>query len=1021
MEMKKLVALWVVAVAAALGQSVLWAQKKPLDHDVYDSWQSVSGVKMSDNGKVLVWNVNPQEGDGTLYVRAVSGAANTGKAVNTGKAANTGKAGKATAAVTSGANGTELAIPRGYMPTVDPDGRWVVCRIKPEFAKTRKERIDKKKRDDMSKDSLAVVDINTMTVKKFPNAESFSTGTFGMPYIAYKSTWKVAPKKPSKSGLIILTPGTWQADTLRYIDKYVFSNDGSLLALTSKKDKKDSLSATALILASYAPSVQAGAAKVGQAGAAKVGQAAAKAGKSVRGIAPAEMRLVLDTLKCGAQEYFSPAFDDAATMLAFTATTDTNKSGSKRCGMFLARIPMATVTELIPQGTVVKGTDGWTLTENSDIFFTPDGQRIMTGIAPVRPPKDTTIVDFETARLDIWNWDAPLTPPQQKRRLDGTMKKTYAAVVNLGANPQAKWFDKLTNQAGRSATIIPLTTSFFDNVRLIAGGKTGIALSRDNSAHVRESMWMDGSFSDYSIVNLADGSRKPIFKDFNASRLDVSPEGKYLIWFDPSEKAWCTYDLATGATANLTAKTGVAFHTEDDDHPTAYPGPYEGMPRWLDGDHAVMIIDRYDVWKFAPDGSKAENLTGGQGRAAHNRFRVIDFRRDERTPSERRTGVVNTWGPKENIFLSVQNEDNKKNGYGRMSLAKPAKSLEYFTDTVTFQSPVMAPDGSIAYLKGNFRHPFDLYSTPDFFASSKKLTAINPQMADYRWGSANLFEWNAYDGTPLKGLVFIPDGIKPGEKLPVMIYFYEKYSDQLYNFWQPAPSRSTVNLSFYTSRGYVVFVPDIVYKDGHPGESAYNCICSGAEALCAKYPFADKTKMAIQGQSWGGYQTAWLVTRTNMFAAAGAGAPVSNMTSAYGGIRWESGMTRAGQYENGQSRIGKTLWDEGGLDLYIENSPIFHADKVETPLLIMHNDNDGAVPWYQGIEYFSDLRRLGKPCWLLEYNDEAHNLVERRNCKDLSRRLQQFFDHYLKGEPMPAWMKSGVPTDRKGEYFGFEY
>ncbi len=285
---------------------------------------------------------------------------------------------------------------------------------------------------------------------------------------------------------------------------------------------------------------------------------------------------------------------------------------------------------------------------------------------------------------------------------------------------------------------------------------------------------------------------------------------------------------------------------------------------------------------------------------------------------------------------------------------------------------------------------------------------------------AELFHWNAYDGTPLKGLVFVPDGVKEGEKLPVMIYFYEKNANNLYSFWTPAPSRSTVNIPFYTSRGYIVFVPDIVYKVGHPGESAYNCICAGAEALCEKYSIADKSRMAIQGQSWGGYQTAWLITRTNMFAAAGSGAPVGNMTSAYGGIRWGSGITRAGQYEHGQSRIGKSMWEPGALDLYIENSPVFHVDKVQTPVLIMHNDADGAVPWYQGIEFFSDLRRLDKPAWLLQYNKEAHNLVQRRNCKDLSIRLQQFFDHYLKGAPMPAWMKTGVPYESKGEYNGFE-
>ena len=951
-------------IMAALAAALCWAsdalaQKKPLDHDVYDSWQSVSGVKRSDDGRVLVWNVNPQEGDGTLYVRSFASLRMTNASRMTKKSRAAGHSERS--------EESTLAIPRGYQPTIDPAGKWVVCRIKPEFAKTRQERIDKKKKDEQSKDTLAVIDLSTMQIKKFASVESYSAGSFGMPFIAYKSTWK--NDKKNESGLIVLTPGIWQADTLKHIDNYVFSNSGSLLALTTKEDKKDSLSATSIILASYSGN-----------------------------------KIVLDTLKKGDKEYFRPVFDDAEAQLAFTATTDSNKTGSKRCGMYLAQGDKWSVRELIPQGTKVAGTDGWTLTENSSMFFTPDGKRIVTGIAPVRPPKDTTIVDFETAQLDIWNWDAPYTPPQQKKRLDGTLRKTYTAVINL---PDAR--------------IIPLTTSFFDSIRLLGGGNSEWALSRDNADYARESMWADGSFSDYSLVNLNDGSRKVIAKNFNAGRLDASPSGKYLIWFDNNDNNWYTYNITSGEKVNLTAKAGVAFYTEDDDHPTAYPGAYEGSPKWLENDQAVLIIDRYDVWKFAPDGSKAENLTGGVGRQTHNRFRTMDLRIDKRTDNERRSGVVNPFKAKDELFLSLINEDDKKNGYGRLNLAKPAKTLKYFTDTVTFQGPQMATDGSITFLKGNFRHPFDLYRTNDFFASSEKLSAINPQMADYRWGTANLFEWKAYDGTPLKGLVFIPDGIKPGEKLPVMIYFYEKYSDQLYNFWQPAPSRSTVNLSFYTSRGYIVFVPDIVYKDGHPGESAYNCICSGAEALCEKYSFADKSKMAIQGQSWGGYQTAWLVTRTNMFAAAGAGAPVSNMTSAYGGIRWESGMTRAGQYEHGQSRIGKTLWDEGGLDLYIENSPIFHADKVETPLLIMHNDNDGAVPWYQGIEYFSDLRRLGKPCWLLEYNNEAHNLVERRNCKDLSRRLQQFFDHYLKGAPMPAWMKSGVPTDRKGEYFGFEY
>ena len=234
----------------------------------------------------------------------------------------------------------------------------------------------------------------------------------------------------------------------------------------------------------------------------------------------------------------------------------------------------------------------------------------------------------------------------------------------------------------------------------------------------------------------------------------------------------------------------------------------------------------------------------------------------------------------------------------------------------------------------------------------------------------------------------------------------------------PSPSRSIINIPWCTSNGYVVFVPDIIYQVGYPGQSAYDAIVSGTMAMTERYPFIDKDNMGLQGQSWGGYQVAWLITQTNMFDAAMAGAPVSNMTSAYGGIRWGSGMSRMFQYERTQSRIGGTLWEKE--DLYIENSPLFHVPRIETPVLIMHNDNDGAVPWYQGIEYFVALRRLQKPSWMLTYNNEQHNLTKWPNRIDLSIRMMQFFDHYLKDQPMPEWMKEGVPAIEKGEMNGYE-
>jgi dipeptidyl aminopeptidase/acylaminoacyl peptidase len=251
----------------------------------------------------------------------------------------------------------------------------------------------------------------------------------------------------------------------------------------------------------------------------------------------------------------------------------------------------------------------------------------------------------------------------------------------------------------------------------------------------------------------------------------------------------------------------------------------------------------------------------------------------------------------------------------------------------------------------------------------------------------------------------------------MMVYFYERLSDNLHGHVIPAPGSSSINISFYVSRGYIVFTPDIPYRIGYPGESAFNAVIPGVLSVLSR-GFVDEQRVGVQGHSWGGYQIAYLITKTDIFRAAEAGAPVANMVSAYGGIRWESGMSRMFQYEKTQSRLGGTLWETPMR--FIENSPIFWADKVNTPLLMMHNDEDGAVPWEQGIEYFVALRRLGKPVWMLNYNGEAHGLRKDVNRKDWTIRMQQFFDHYLLDAPAPVWLEEGVPATEKGRNLGLE-
>ena len=227
-----------------------------------------------------------------------------------------------------------------------------------------------------------------------------------------------------------------------------------------------------------------------------------------------------------------------------------------------------------------------------------------------------------------------------------------------------------------------------------------------------------------------------------------------------------------------------------------------------------------------------------------------------------------------------------------------------------------------------------------------------------------------------------------------------------------------MNRTFYISNGYLVFVPDIPYTVGYPGESAYNAVVSGTMAMINRFDFIDKDYIGLNGHSWGGYQIAYLVTRTNMFRCVHSGAPVSNMTSAYGGIRWGSGMSRMFQYEQTQSRIGGTLWEKPVH--YIQNSPIFFVPKIETPVLMMHNDKDGAVPWYQGIEFFVALRRLNKPVWMLNYNGEEHGLGKQANQKDFTIRVFQYYNHFLKGTSAPEWMINGIPALEKGRNDGYK-
>ena len=896
-------------LAALLVSLPALSQKKPLDHSVFDSWESVGQTVISPSGNVVAYAIQPQEGDGVLTFR------------------------------TFWKKGKTIEIPRGYKPTILDDDSYAICLVKPEFQKTRQAKIKKKKGDDLPKDSLAVVNLKTGDIRLFTDVTGYKAGKHALKAFAFATTdTTFVPKKERKNKdigkpLAVYHFADGSIDTLRHIDNYDFSKDGLQLALVQKEGKMKTLA-------------------------------------GFYSVASRKTVFLPDTTAW----HGTPVFDQSASRALFLEARDTLSSGSKHPALMLVDIPSMTVQTLVEPCSGEMG-----ITEKCKVWFSHDGKRIYTQVNEFVPPKDTTLVPFETPGLDIWNWDAPFTPPTQKISGERIFTPIKALVSGGKLIPAAKdHYSRIISTPWEDTDLV-------------------LRLTPDN---VIESQWNAQPFYTLEAVHLESGSaRKLVSGRIESVRL--SPEGKYAIWWDLPAKAWMLADIASGSITNITEGIDADFWDVDDDHP-ALPEPY-GIAGWTEGDKDVLIYDKYSIYVIPTDGLQHHVIA--YGRDKEITYRYIDTRDRE---EER---FIN--GP---VYMTAFNHKTKEHGIAKAPAVwnKVFSTLE--TGGYSYSGFRKARNADILlWQKGNFRDPMDLYRIAP--KAQEKLTSINPQISDYNWGTVELYKWNAFDGKPLEGLLYKPEDFDSSKKYPVIVYFYETYSEELYTHFQVQPMWSIINIPFFVSRGYVVFVPDIKYTPGLPGESAYNCIVSGAQSLW-QYPWIDRDNMAIQGQSWGGYQVAYLITRTSMFKCAGAGAPVSNMTSAYGGIRWESGSSRQNQYEMGQSRIGRQLWD--GIELYMENSPLFKLPNVTTPVLIMHNDNDGAVPWYQGIEMFMGLRRLGKPAWLLEYNDEAHNLKERRNRKDLSIRLQQFFDYYLKGEPEPAWMKYGVPSAKKGYYFGYE-
>jgi len=932
----------VCLVSVLVATFVVEAGDRSLSFEDLMKFRQIHGATISEDGQWVAYALVPDRGDGEAVVRSTT-------------------------------SGHEFRIERGSEPVFSADGLWVAASVTPSLEERESAEAKGKKRgsaeddDDKPKTGLSILDLRTGSEERIERVESFAFSSDGR-WLAFKhyeqkkdedeeldqknkDEAKKEKKKLKLGTTLKLRDLTSGADSvIEHVSEFDWAEEGSILAFAISAPDGDGNRAAVLRLG--------------------------------RG-----MGLELALHEAEDSRYENLHWAREATHFAFTTAVldDDGEPGDAEVWVWLGHGEAQRVASR------ADAPEGWTVPSKNELGWSRDGQRLFFGFKPVdeqdaanreggeseEPPFDPYDLDavLDKRELDVWHWDDPRIIPNQKGRWEEHEKdRVYRAVAHL--------------DSGRVVALADL-----EMPRVAPPDNPRSAIGRSDVAYLREITW-DGRYSDLYLVDLRSGQRHLVAKRLESGRsssVSLSPNGRFIVFYDEGD--WHLYDAEKKKIGNLTAQLGVSFADEDHDYPMDPPS--YGLSEWFADSSAVLIYDKYDIWRISTDGTIPTSLTAGKGRESETVFRVIDLDADEET-------LV----PGAPLLLEAYHDLEKHDAYYSIPPAGGELRRLYGTGKHSLDFVAKAEGADrILFTRERYDEFPDLWLSNTVLEAPRRLADANPQIANFAWGSAELVEWQTEGGVPLQGVLIKPGNYEAGKRYPVLIYFYRFFSQRLHLFNQPVVNHRP-SFPVYASNGYAVFLPDIRFEIGRPGTSAVECLVSGVQKLI-DMGVADPEAIGLHGHSWSGYQTAFVITQTDIFAAAVAGAPVSNMTSAYSGIRWGTGLARQFQYEKAQSRIGASLWEKP--ELYIANSPVFFADRIDTPLLIQFGDEDGAVPWYQGIELYLACRRLQKNCIMLQYRGEPHHLKKYANKLDYSIKMKEFFDHWLKGEPAPAWMTEGVP------------
>ena len=615
---------------------------------------------------------------------------------------------------------------------------------------------------------------------------------------------------------------------------------------------------------------------------------------------------------------------------------------------------------------------GHVISEAGQLSFGTSGSFVYFGIRPQEAKAKKT--EGEKANLDVWHWNDERIQSVQQRQLNADRNYTYTSAFALDANR----FMQMGDDSMR--TVTPMKGDKF-------------AVGTKGRHYIKDTNW-GMNFNDYYAIDLTTGAQHKIATEVTRP-MGYSPDGSKFLYFQNDHIM--VVDVATGRTVNLSEKAPVSFVNTDNDYP--YVKPAWGVAGWTKDGKAVLAYHQYDIYRVNLDGSGASNLTAGVGERDNIRFRYMTFDSEEEW--------IDTTKP---MMLQAFGTRSKKSGFYRMQPNRAPEAV-YFVD-MSVGNPVKARNADVVMLTQQTFEQFpDVYTTNTSLTNYKKVTDANPQISQFSWGRRVLVDYKNRNGLDLQATLALPANYEPGKKYPMLVYFYDRMSDRHHQFSMPVYD-DRPHMSVYASDGYLVLMPDIVYGVGDPGNDALDAITAAVNATIAA-GYADPARIGLQGHSWGGYQSSFILTQTTMFACIVTGAPPTNLESFYNSLYRSSGTVQHGIMEVGQVRLGATPWEDP--EMYRRLSPVHQVPNIKTPFMILHGDEDGAVDWMQGLELYNAARRNGKEVIFLSYPGEPHHLAKKPNQIDFQIRMKQYFDHYLKGTPAPKWMTDGVSQLEKSK------